>query len=188
MKNNSSLKITPQSNDFCYTLNFPNITDDLILPFNLMNRKMDKPLYAISGKIIDRYALVKILVSVENKISQQIIERGETLTVQKMTAMIDTGATRSVISTEYIKDIGLETFIEGKHTVLGEKKDSTNANLAIHIENLIPDKGFLDLCVIVGDMLDKPFNFIIGWDLLRYCQFNYVGNEDRYELTFNPPI
>lgn len=106
-------------------------------------------------------------------------------------AMIDTGAGISAINEEKIRALNIESLSEMEIDGLnGTAGKYSNANLSIHIFNVFPDTGFLDICPVVMTTWnqERPFDFIIGWDILQYCKLSYDGPNSNFKLQFSHQI
>lgn len=135
-------------------------------------------------------ALVPIVIRPEIDKCKQQKEKSKQIPFVTLIAMIDTGAGISAINKSKIKSLKVKPFPGLEITGFSMKPQKcANVNLSIHIQNVFPDTGFLDICAIAPKIWDKkkPFDFIIGWDILRYCKFTYDGPTAKFKLEFINP-
>ncbi len=133
-------------------------------------------------------SLIHIIIKPDIERCKKDKENNKTIPFLALTGLIDTGAGISAIkpTKENIEYLGVESFpgleITGLNTL---PKKYENLNLSIHIQNIFPDYGFLNICPIISEWhKDEPFDFIIGWDILRFCNLSYVGSERKFKLEF----
>lgn len=106
-------------------------------------------------------------------------------------AIIDTGASISVVHSKFIKTLGAVTFEGAEIAGLNlSPQKMKNTNISIHIYDVFPNAGLLNICPVVHDFVTPndgvDIGFIIGWDILRYCEFKYDGVKRVFDLKFIP--
>lgn len=114
-----------------------------------------------------RYALIDVIV-LSNAGQEECI------------AMIDTGAERSFLSPNLVKKLNLVNPI--KNTIQGAGEvDSNFYKFEIMIPQVVIDQK---LPVQAGEMnmSGRPFEFIIGCDLLKFFNFQYDGGTGLFSL------
>lgn len=131
-------------------------------------------------------AFIYVTIRPPNLVCKQMIKNGEETPTLKLIGLIDTGATLSCIRKGAYKGLKLKStpgvVISGLHN---EPRKCRNINLSINIDNVFPDTGFLDICPVIPNWSDDAgFDFIIGWDILRYCQFDYNNPKGKFKLKF----
>lgn len=132
------------------------------------------------------YALIKIAVGPEVKKLKKLHENSKQIDYRFMTAMIDTGANISAIRRSKAKELKLRSYKGGIVTGMNRKpKQMRNVDLSIHLTDIFPNHGFLDVSPITANFHEEaPFDFIIGWDILRYCTLQYNYPKSQFYLEF----
>lgn len=135
--------------------------------------------------IVDTRPLVDVFIRPKNSECQKLKEGGLEIPKKMLRAMVDTGAKRSVIKKSVIDELEIETRMKGTFTGLGvHEQEAKNADLSIHIFNVMPGDKFLDIFTLVHEINEQDFDFIIGWDVLRYCHLDYNGPASIFTLEF----
>jgi hypothetical protein len=103
-----------------------------------------------------------------------------------LTALVDTGASISAIHKNKVKELNLKSYRGAEIAGLNsKKKQMRNVDLSVHLNDIFPDFGFLDICpVVVNFDATEPFDFIIGWDVLRFCTLQYNYPKGMFFLEF----
>ncbi len=135
--------------------------------------------------IIDTRPLVDVIVRPENTASKKTIDEGGKPPELFLTALVDTGAQRSMMKKSAFLELGLEVKVKGTFTGLGvHEQAAENCDVSVHIFNVMPGKTFLDIFPLVTEINQEEFDFIIGWDILRYCHLDYNGPDSIFTLEF----
>jgi len=132
----------------------------------------------------DGRAIVEVVIRPKNKKTIKLKKENKRVEQVILKALIDTGAQISSIRKDKAKLLNIKSFNGIKLSGLNKKSTQMkNANLSIHLLNR--SKGFLDICPVLVDFNDEyEFDFIIGWDVLKYCEFSYNGNKNTFNLEF----
>lgn len=151
--------------------------------------KLDKSEQFDTLGVIDKRfgrAIIEVVIRPEIKKTNLLKEKGERVEQIIVQALVDTGAQISSIRNNSVKQLKLRTFKGAWIAGLNKKPTQMrNVNLSVHLS--LRNDGFLDICPIVGEFGDEPFDFIIGWDILKYCTLSYDGPSKQFDLKFTHP-
>lgn len=111
----------------------------------------------------------------------------------EVTALIDTGASVSIIDSSIVEKLALRSY--GYCRVSGFDSPAGNSGKAKRYPNyevgfsLLDESGEASVLTVgtgqlVGQALTSPrFDAMIGMDVLKHCHFNLDGPNDSFELT-----
>lgn len=174
-----------------------NVTFIPILAFPVLmanNSHLLKPFSYTDIKVSGATELSEVIDENEGRAVTEVILKESAHSKKSIVcdALIDTGASFSIIKPHLIEKLGLKPFPGAEIAGLNlEPRKEENVDLSIHIFDAFPNNGFLDICPVVKDFGSKEddimFDFIIGWDVLRYCNLQYNGANKSFTLQFIPP-
>lgn len=133
------------------------------------------------------WALVPIVLRPPNEVSKELLDKSIIPKSAVATALLDTGAYRSAVPANKVEFLGLPTYINGTRVPFGDDKPipTTCTDLSIHILDVFPGKQFLNIAPMVeSKWAENHIDFLIGWDVLKYCKFEYNGALSRFSLEF----
>lgn len=157
--------------------------------FNLF-KVNDNKAQKIIGPIEDGAPIIHVKIGEEMSILKSYNNENREALILPLKALIDTGASISVIRDSLVSDLELKQFAGPMVSGLNRQGQLCNvADATISITSLFPGDGYLDFCpAIVEFGSTYPFDFIIGYDILRYCIFNVDYPNNKYSLEFKEPI
>lgn len=137
-------------------------------------------------------AIIEIVLRPEIKVCKKMKVDGKKVPFINSSALIDTGASISVIRKSRIKELNLKAFPGATFEGLNKKPQrGRNVNLSVHINNIFPNLGFLDICPMLSELNEEAkFDFVIGWDVLRFCRFSYNNSPNKrykFKMQFAMP-
>jgi hypothetical protein len=110
------------------------------------------------------------------------------------TAFIDTGSTISVVDAEFAR-IHSPQIISQDGMLLTRLRGQEDRNAILLRFGLDVTEEFRELIVTDDDIPNNirstdlgEVNFIIGSDILRFCQFLYNGRTNDFILDYTPPV
>ena len=102
-------------------------------------------------------------------------------------ALLDTGASSSVIDSEFVKQIQVVGQGKGQTMTPHGQKEASYATLGLALSRIegeyIPE--FTNVLVSVMDFSQFAYKFIIGRDILSKCTFIYDGRNNVYSLEWD---
>ena len=149
------------------------------LPYKLLKRKNSymKIFLEYKGQI-NKLPYINAIVG--------IVENGEIVSEVNVKAIIDTGASRTLLKKEVIEKFKLKK-LEASNTkvnVVGGQIDVEYFEASICLPEIMND-SFLEVIISTTESLgNMPYDCLIGWDVLRYCEFNYNGPANEYTIKF----
>jgi predicted aspartyl protease len=121
---------------------------------------------------------IKIDVPQALKESKAIQPEPQPVTTQ---AMIDTGATGTVIQAELIESLGLKPV----GVVSVSTPSSTNVMCNQYfVKLLLPNNVTVDAVIIAAPLKDQHIQCLIGRDILQHGVFIYTGYINQFTLSF----
>jgi hypothetical protein len=132
--------------------------------------------YKITGKIEYDGAIVTVDV-----INRDIRDK---LTVN---AMLDTGAVRSLVRySKVLQPLAVPRINSGAQLSFHqsgehEQVETYQVEIGMHFpQGVYP---WENVTVIARDLLDAPYDVVVGRDMLERCLFTYDGRKQRFELV-----
>ncbi len=96
-------------------------------------------------------------------------------------AMIDTGATGTVIQAELVESLGLKPV----GVVSVNTPSSTNVMCNQYfVRLLLPNNVTVDAVIIAAPLKDQHIQCLIGRDILQHGVFIYIGYMNQFTLSF----
>lgn len=96
-------------------------------------------------------------------------------------AMIDTGATGTVIKAELIETLGLNPV--GVVSINTPSSTGVKCN-QYFVKLLLPNNVQIEAAVIAAPLKDQHIQCLIGRDVLRHGVFIYIGYINQFTLSF----
>lgn len=128
--------------------------------------------------------VVEVLISPPRVLVDSLKAKGRpAATPVKVMAMIDTGATMSVVTPSVIKGLGLQPISVGQMST-----PSTVQSVSANIYNVavaFPNGVMVDgINVIEAPLGGQPIQCLIGRDVLRHGVLVYIGYLGQFTLSF----